>query len=404
MSSRGSARLTLACVAALTLGLAASIQAQDTTRTKTDTRSTRTTRSVTKKVTSQKRIPVTKRESGGEVQLTTPSQDSIAKAEQARMEQMRQDSIANIEKMRQDSIKAIEKARQDSIDSERHRTDSLAAIESARKDSLARVDSLAREQQLMRGKTLKMNHGFYAGFAAGPSSPLDNFKNIGYSTGYDITVPIGWQSNNQVLGARLDLGYGSFKGTSYSTTMTTTTTDASGNPITTTAPVVLTNPNAKVYSAALNATARFPITKNKQTGIYLLGGGGWYHFGNYGASSALSGYLGNNVFTGTTTSSTTTTTTTSGTTATGSPYTTPTGTTTTSGASYSSSYKNSVNKFGVDAGAGLDYGIGHAALFVETRFTNVFGGNMNNINLNGTTTTSTKNLRWMPVVLGIKFR
>jgi hypothetical protein len=94
-------------VAIVSLGVASSAQAQDTTRSDT-------TRA--RPVRSQQRVPITKRESRGEVNLNRQRADSIARADslaRARMEQMRRDSIAAVEKAREDSIAAAEKARTD---------------------------------------------------------------------------------------------------------------------------------------------------------------------------------------------------------------------------------------------------------------------------------------------------
>ncbi|MEP6622719.1 MAG: hypothetical protein ABJE47_25585 [bacterium] len=47
---------------------------------------------------------------------------------------------------------------------------------------------------------------FYIGIGAGGSIPIQNLRN-GYNTGWNTTVPIGWDSRELPLGVRVDLGY-----------------------------------------------------------------------------------------------------------------------------------------------------------------------------------------------------
>src|SRR4051812_38727811 len=184
---------------ALTLGGVSTVRAQQTDSTR-KAKSTKTTRRAT---SSSKRIPITK-ESPGEV-VPTVNQDSIAAAERARADS----AMAAAERARQDSIARIEQMRRDSIAfAERRKQDSIAAAERARQEALARADSIAAAE---RARISMMRHagGFYFGVAGGVSLPTGDIRNAGfnsggYDTGWNITVPLGYDWPYSPLGIRLD--------------------------------------------------------------------------------------------------------------------------------------------------------------------------------------------------------
>ncbi len=331
---------------------ATTVQAQsDTTRRDTTVRSTT-------------RIPIRK-ESRGEVVLPNRSRaDSIARAEVART-----DSIAAAERARTDSINM--KSREDSI-AQAARTDSLARIEQARTDSISRAeqmrnDSIARantvpsapvvtEQNTMpMTQTRKLPGSFYIGLAAGGNSTTGDFQDLGYDSGLNISVPIGWHQPENIFGFRLMLGYNQFNGASFSTGGTS--------------PVVLSNPDPKVYSAELNLNMRFPFNERKTSAVYLSGGGGVYMFRNFGQGSALAGYLGNDVLD-----------------------------------PNDSANESTINKWGVNGGAGLEFGIGTSSLFLETRLVNVFAGRDDEPNFDSVFGERGSSVRWMPLILGFTIR
>jgi len=343
--------------AALALGLAASpARAQDTTRTQDSTR--------TRPRTSQKRIQVRK-ESGGEVALPkglTPQQraDSIARADSmAAAEKLRADSAAALEKVRQDSIAAAEKVRTDSLAAiEKVRSDSLAAIEKARADSAARADSITAAQQMRSQSSdryLFGSSGFYMGVAGSGAIPTGDFKTLGYGNGWGVNVPLGWHKAGNMLGVQLDLGYNQFNGKSLL--------------IGGASPTTLTNADPKIWSANLNLTLNFPLTESKRTNLYLIGGGGAYRFQNFGTTSALAGFLGNDVID-----------------------------------PNASGNQSSRTKWGLNGGAGLEFGVGPTSLFVESRFVNVFGKRDDNASFSDLFGSRTKDVRWVPISLGVTFR
>jgi hypothetical protein len=65
------------------------------------------------------------------------------------------------------------------------------------------------------------------------------------------------------------------------------------------------------------------------------------------------------------------------------------------GADKIGSSKKNIHKWGVDAGGGMEWGIGPAAVFVESRWVNVF--------TNGSRA-GNDYLRWIPIVAGVTIR
>jgi opacity protein-like surface antigen len=358
MTLRGTTVLA-ACAAAL--ALAASASAQDTTRTRT---------------TSERRIRVQK--STGEVARfpTTPARvtprdsarmaDSLMRADSLRADSIaRADSISKVRAdsvARADSIAAIERARADSIARiERARQDSIAAVEAIRRDSVARADSIANEEQLrrqrMRDRYLFNGSGWYIGVSAGGAMPTGDFEALGYGKGFAVNVPIGWHARSSFLGARLDLGYTQFDGETF-------TGIGTGN-----TPVTLNNSSPKVLSAALNLTARLPLNGSRSLNLYGVGGAGLYHFRSFGPTSALGGFLGNDVLD-----------------------------------PNDEAIERTKNKVGTQFGAGIDFGVGPASIFLESRWVNVYADRGDAVQFRDFFGDRSSNVRWVPIVLGINFR
>jgi hypothetical protein len=324
-----------------------------------------TTRRDTTRARSETRIPLRK-ESRGEVVLPRARQDSIAM-------QARRDSMTRADLARNDSIAAVERARLDSINmvtradsiAQAARTDSIARMEQARTDSIARLeqmrnDSIARANTTTT-QTMTMNQGrrlpgsFYMGLAAGAASPQADIEDLGYDSGLNISVPIGWHNPAALFGWRLMLGYSQFNGASFTTLGTN--------------PVVLSNADPKVYSAELNLNMRFPFNERRTSSVYLTGGGGVYMFRNFGRGSALGGYLGNDVLD-----------------------------------PEDSENESTINKWGVNGGAGLEFGIGTSSLFLETRLVNVFAGRDDEPNFDSVFGERGTSVRWVPLILGFTIR
>jgi Outer membrane protein beta-barrel domain len=237
---------------ALTLGDVSTVKAQQTDSTRRTSRTTTKTKQK-RRTTSSKRIPISKE--GGEVVQPTVNQDSIAAAERARQdsiaaaaERARQDSIARVEQMRRDSIAAAERRRQDSI----------AAVERARQDSIARADSIAAAERA-RISWMRKAGGFYFGIAAGASIPAGSITNArinngGYNTGWNITVPVGYDFPKSILGFRLDGTFDQLNGKNFNSNFSA--------------------PNLDIWGLNLDARLRAPLGRTWSR-FYLLGGGSW---------------------------------------------------------------------------------------------------------------------------------
>ena len=356
--------------------MAAALCATTVVQAQTDT----TRRDTTRAVRSTTRIPIRK-ESRGEVVLPTrrTRADSIAQART----QARNDSINNASLARNDSIVAAERIRSDSISmrtradsmAQAARTDSVARNEQARTDSISRLeqirnDSIARanpvtpvvtpvvspEQNMPMTQTRRRLPGaFYMGLAAGRNSPSADLEDLGYARGLNVSVPIGWHNPSSVFGVRLMLAYNQFNGASFRTAGTSS--------------MVLSNPDPKVYSGELNLNMRFPFNARRTSSVYLSGGGGMYMFRNFGQNSALAGYLGNDVL-----------------------------------EPNDEANESTITKWGVNGGAGLEFGIGTSSLFLETRLVNVFAGRDDEPSFDSVFGERGSSVRWMPLIIGFTIR
>jgi hypothetical protein len=307
-------RFTLAgaVAVALVVGATSASAQADTTR--------RTT-------TSQQRVRVTK-ESTGEVVRRDSAfiRDSIARADSiARMETMRRDSIA-----RADSLAALERARRDSI----------ARDSVARADSIARATAVVTTTDTIRNPTMPTmssdsygmrRGGFYFGLGGGPNIPTGTVEDV-YKTGFNVTVPIGWQPIGSPFGLRLDLGYARLNGRSPSETGLSAQPD---------------DPN--IWSATANATLDLIRWGESRRGaLYLVGGGGLFRFTDF-YNFDQSDNDPESAFKG-----------------------------------------DPVTKAGLTGGAGLAFPIGGTSFFVESRYT--------------TADTDGTNTKWVPIVIGLKWR
>ncbi len=210
----------------------------------------------------------------------------------------------------------------------------------------------------MRDRYRFNGSGWYIGLAGGGAVPSDDFEKLGYRSGYDLNVPIGWHKNGNLLGLRLDLGYAAFGGRSF-------VGRVPGG-----AAVTLTNGSPKVYSATLNSTLRIPLSSSRRVNLYGVGGAGLYHFRSFGGNSALGGYLGNDVL-----------------------------------KTNEAQLKQTRSKLGAQVGGGIDFGVGPASIFVESRFVNVFADRDDAVQFRDFFGDNvSKSLRWVPIVIGVNIR
>jgi opacity protein-like surface antigen len=315
--------------------------------------------------TSQERLRVQKEVKGESrgtlvVSPATLREDSIAADAQRRdaIERARRDSVQRSEQFTRDSTATAERVRTEAA--AREETLRLEAIAAARRDSTMRADSIAQAAQLYRdqqGQYRFRGSGFYMGVAAGAVKPTGNFQNLGYNSGLNVNVPIGYHVQNQLLGLRVDLGYATFRGKDFTGDLV----DGSR--------LVLSNNNPKVLSATANLTAHLPLTASKNLNLYGVTGAGIYQFRTFGSKTALGGFFGNDV------------------------------------QSTSAEFQSVRNKLGAQFGAGLEYAVGPAAIYVESRIVNIFANRKNDVAFNDFFGANAgQNLRWMPLMIGMNFR
>jgi hypothetical protein len=303
------------------------------------------------RATSQERYKVQKQtgEAAGVLEMTRA--DSIAAVERAR-----RDSIARDIERQRDEMNRIERRRADSLAAlereERARRDSIAAAEAAWRDSVARADAEAEARRQYLARFRFGGNGWYVGFGAGASAPTTTFNNLGYSGGYNLNVPIGWHRERSGFGARLDLTYHEFNGDRFRSSS-----------------VDLTNNNPQVFSGTLNVTGTLPYEPMENVKLYGLAGAGAYHFRSFGTSSALGGFLGNDLING------------------------------------GGETKNNRTKFGMQGGVGIDWTVGTSALYLESRFVSVFTERKETSAYQEVFGTGrSEYLQWVPIVLGVKLR
>jgi hypothetical protein len=189
--------------------------------------------------------------------------------------------------------------------------------------------------------------GFYLGAGVGTAVPFNLLSDLGYDSGFDLTIPVGWHQPGHTLGLRATLAFDQVHAD-------VATIDA-------TAPAMLGSaPDPKIYTGTVDAVMKFPIGRLAREGrglsLYGVGGGGVYLFRGFGGSTQLGNVLG--------------------------------------GDKIGSSAKN-VHKWGVNAGAGMEYGLGPTAVFVESRWVNVFTKGSQ---------TGNDYLRWIPISVGVTLR
>lgn len=335
----------VATAAALTLLATAKANAQDTTR----------------RVTSEQRIPVrkdaatttmregqvTRRTAGGEVARLPATRERIDSLETlAESYRSRIDSLerANVSlSTRLDATDRLIAALRDSLNTVRSELASareeLTAVHTELTATTARTGRLADSLQrlntrfiLFRNRSMFGNSGFYIGLGTGPAYTMGALNDFGYIEGMQVTVPIGWQKTGNTFGIRSELAWQNYDGR-----------------------FVASRPNVdpNVYSATLMANLNFPFNSAKTHSVYLMAGGGVYHFRDFHQGTALGEAFARD---------------------------------------------NAETKFGFTGGAGIQFHIlGATYLFVQSTIHQVSANNV-------VAPATDKNLRWVPVVLGIAVR
>ena len=202
---------------------------------------------------------------------------------------------------------------------------------------------------------------WYAGVGGRPTTPTGDFQSLGYNTGVSGHAPFGLRRANTLLGARVDLNYNRFNGRRF------VGSGLAGNR------TVFSSTNPQVLSATLNLTAQMPLRFAHDLSVYGMGGGGLYHFRSLDRASGLGGATLESLGDG--------------------------------GLAAGTQPRSTRNRFGAQLGAGMDWRLGRSAVYVESRWVNVFADRDDRLELldyfGGA---RADRLRWVPVVLGVKIR
>jgi opacity protein-like surface antigen len=302
--------------------------------------------------TSQQRIPVQKESAGDVARKDSAARaDSIAAAEAAR-----RDSIGRAEAAaRQDSITKADMARRDSV----ARADSIAAATAAAAAAAARRDSIAREDSIrnaaLAAQAALARKGFFFGLAGGYSSPSADYADA-FKSGWNVTLPFGWQRRSSRWGIRGDIAYDAHSGKSFQQDAPPPVIPApvnGGTQVTSNFDV----DNGNVWSG--NVDGIVDLAKwgaDRLSSFYLIGGGGVHIFNKKNVTvTPLEPSQG-----------------------TGTPLPVTT---------YES---ESQTKFGLNGGAGLAFALGRSSLFLESRYFTAYTDNTNS--------------DWIPIILGVKWR
>jgi hypothetical protein len=311
----------------------------------------------TRRATSEQRIPVrkeqgtdvTRRESGGEVRLTTTTRidslEAVAESYRSRIDALEAANASLTSRLEtldrtiaalNDSLRMV---RGELATARGELTTMRGEITANATRTASLADSLHQLNQrfiLFRNRSLFGNSGIYVGLATGPNYTASALSDLGYIEGAHVAVPIGWHKQGSMLGARLELAWQNFDGRTVGT---------------------FANVDPNIYSALGLVTLHFPFNAAKTHNIYLMGGGGMYMFRDFQNSSALAA-----AFAG------------------------------------SQDAEEAETKWGLSAGVGVEFKIlGATSLFGQTSFNTVSADQV-------VAPATSRNFRWVPLVIGVMVR
>ena len=211
----------------------------------------------------------------------------------------------------------------------------LAATNAKLTEVDMRLQNLNDRYNRFRNRSLFGNSGFYIGFGGGTGHTSGTLREIGYESAPQLTVPIGWHKRGSMLGIRTEWSMQRLEGVAVPS---------------------FYNTDATVISGTARGPLSLPIKSGRSNAIYVMGGGGFYQFRNFGSTSALADKFSGSIDGDTET------------------------------------------KWGFNAGAGLEiHVLGASSLFFQTSLTNVAADQ-------GTSGEEGRNLRWMPITIGFLLR
>ena len=274
---------------------------------------------------------ITRRESGGEVISMTvtriDSLEGVIRDYDTRLDALEAADAAAA--TRTAALEARINALSDSLATARSELSSarteLAALTAKVTEVDMRLQNLNDRYNRSRNRSLFGNSGFYVGMGTGVGFTTGALRNdLGYESAPQLMGTLGWHKAGSLLGIRTEWTAQRLEGTAFGANF---------------------NPDPTVFSGTAMATLNFPINSAKTNSVYVMGGGGFYQFRNFGATSNL-------------------------------------------GQTFTPSLDGDTeSKWGLTAGAGLEiHVLGATSLFAQSAITNVSADN--------------GSLRWMPVAIG----
>ncbi|HEX6314002.1 MAG TPA: hypothetical protein VFZ73_04050 [Gemmatimonadaceae bacterium] len=128
------------------------------------------------------------------------------------------------------------------------------------------VTQFDRRMNNLKYGSLFGHSGFYVGIGTGVNFTTGTLHDIGYGTGLNVVMPIGWSKPENILGVRGELGVQTFEGRLFPGAV---------------------NIDPRMYTATAMLTINLPLNQAKTNLFYLMGGGGLFMFDRVGTSSML---------------------------------------------------------------------------------------------------------------------
>src|SRR5688572_28401473 len=215
---------------------------------------------------------VTRRESAGDVATLTilriDSLEAVTAEYKSRIDALEAANAAAATKSA--ALEARINALSDSLASANTALAALREESNATNTRLSEVDTrlqgLNTRFNRFKHHSLFGNSGFYVGLGTGASFTNGTLRDIGYESAPLISMPIGWHKPGSMLGLRTEWTLARLEGVRT---------------------ITFINPDPTVASGVALATLAFPINSAKSNNLYLMGGGGFYMFRDFGAASGL---------------------------------------------------------------------------------------------------------------------
>lgn len=189
-----------------------------------------------------------------------------AEEEMARLAALPGRVTANEESIR--SLESTFRSTRDELVTVRNELASANARVASLQEQVAQFD---RRMNNLKYGSLFGHSGFYVGLGTGANFTTGTLHEIGYGTGLNVVMPIGWSKPENILGIRGELGVQTFEGRLFPGAV---------------------NVDPRMYTATAMLTVNLPINQAKTNLFYLMGGGGLFMFDRVGTTSMLDERIG----------------------------------------------------------------------------------------------------------------